>query len=152
MSDKISNGAYPRVVVTGIGVVTPIGNNKNDFWSALLAAKSGADKITYFDPRQFETRFAAEVKAYDPKDSIPLKESRRMEQFTQFAVTAAKEAFVDSGLDMTKEDPFEVGVLVGSGIGSLRIIEETHSIYLEKGPEKFSPFMIPMLIINMAAG
>jgi len=152
MSDKISNGTYPRVVVTGVGVVTPIGNNTNDFWHALLAGKSGVDKITYFEPHQFDSRIAAEVKHYDPKASIPLKESKRMEQFTQFAVTAAKEAFTDSGIDMNKENPFEVGVLVGSGIGSLRIIEETHSIYLTKGPDKFSPFMIPLLIINMASG
>ena len=144
--------SYPRVVVTGLGVVTPVGNNKNDFWNALIAGKSGADKITYFDPARFDTHFAAEVKGYDPKATIPPKESKRMEQFAQFAVTAAKEAFADSGLDMNKENPFEVGVLVGSGIGSLRIIEETHSIYLEKGPDKFSPFMIPLLIINMAAG
>ena len=144
--------SYPRVVVTGLGAVTPIGNNKNDFWNALLAGKSGADKISYFDPHQFDTHFAAEVKGYDPKESIPVKESRRMEQFSQFAVTAAKEAFADSGIDMNKEDPFEAGVIIGSGIGSLRIIEETHSIYLTKGPDKFSPFMIPMLIINMASG
>ena len=140
------------MVVTGIGAVTPIGNNKNDFWNALLAGKSGADKISYFDPHRFDTHFAAEVKGYDPKDSIPVKESRRMEQFSQFAVTAAREAFADSGIDMNKESPFEAGVIIGSGIGSLRIIEETHSIYLTKGPDKFSPFMIPMLIINMASG
>ena len=144
--------SYPRVVVTGLGAVTPIGNNKNDLWKALLAGKSGADKITYFDPQKFDTHFAAEVKGYDPKTTIPVKESRRMEQFAQFAVTAAMEAMADSGIDMKKENPFEVGVLVGSGIGSLRIVEETHSIYLAKGPEKFSPFMIPLLIINMAAG
>ena len=143
---------YPRVVVTGLGAVTPIGNNTHDFWRSLLAGKSGADKITAFDPAKFDTHFAAEVKGYDPKLTIPLKESKRMEQFTQFAVTAAKEAFADSGIDMKKENPFEVGVIVGSGIGSLQIIEETHSIYLTKGPDKFSPFMIPLLIINIAAG
>ena len=143
---------YPRVVVTGVGVVSPVGNNKNDFWNSLVAGKSGVDKITTFDPYQFEARIAGEVKNYEPKDTIPPKESKRMEKFAQFAVTAAKEAFADSGLDMGKEDPFEVGVLIGSGIGSLRIVEETHSIYLTKGPEKFSPFMIPLLIINMASG
>ncbi len=144
--------SYSRVVVTGIGAITPIGNNKDDFWQALIQGKSGVDKITTFDPHQFDSRIAGEVKNYDPKLTIPVKESRRMEKFAQFAVTTAKEAFADSGIDMTKEDPFEVGVLVGSGIGSLRIIEETHSIYLTKGPEKFSPFMIPLLIINMASG
>lgn len=144
--------SYPRVVVTGLGVLTPVGGNKNEFWSSLTAGKSGAGPITYFDPHAFESRIAAEVKNYNPKDSIPPKEAKRMEQFSQFAVTAAREAFADSGLDMTKENPFEVGVLIGSGIGSLRIVEETHSLYLTKGPEKFSPFMIPLLIINMASG
>src|SRR3989344_7999554 len=143
---------YPRVVVTGVGVVTPIGNNKNDFWNALIQGKSGVDRITSFDPHQFNSRIAGEIKQYNPTDSIPLKESKRMEKFSQFAVTAATEAIRDAGIDMNKENPFEVGVVVGSGIGSLRIVEETHSIYLTKGPEKFSPFMIPLLIINMAAG
>ncbi len=143
---------YPRVVVTGVGAITPVGNNKDEFWNSLLSGKSGVDKITTFDPHQFDTRIAAEVKNYDPKETIPVKESRRMEKFAQYAVTVAREALLDSGIDMNREDPFEVGVIVGSGIGSLRIVEETHSIYLEKGPEKFSPFMIPLLIINMASG
>lgn len=144
--------SYPRVVVTGVGAVTPVGNNKHDFWAALVSGKSGVDKITTFDPHQFPSRIAGEVKNYDPKESIPAKESRRMEKFCQYAVTAATEAIKDSGLDFSKENPFETGVIVGSGIGSLRIVEETHSIYLTKGPEKFSPFMIPLLIINMASG
>ncbi len=144
--------SYPRVVVTGLGAVTPVGINVDDFWKSLLAGKSGVGTITTFDPHQFTARIAGEVKNYDPKNSIPLKESRRMEKFCQYGVTAAIEAFKDSGIDMSKEDPFEAGVLIGSGIGSLRIVEETHSLYLEKGPEKFSPFMIPLLIINMASG
>ncbi len=143
---------YPRVVVTGVGVITPVGNNKNDFWNSLITGKSGAGKTTSFDPHQFDSRIAAEVKNYDPKETIPVKESRRMERFVQFAVTAAKEALLDSGVDMNREDPHEVGVVIGSGIGSLRIVEETHTTYLNRGPEKFSPFMIPLLIINMAAG
>lgn len=143
---------YPRVVVTGVGVVTPVGNNKNDFWNSLITGKSGAGKTTAFDPHQFDSRIAAEVKNYDPKETIPAKESRRMERFVQFAVTAAKEALFDSGIDMNQEDPHEVGVVIGSGIGSLRIVEETHTTYLQRGPEKFSPFMIPLLIINMASG
>jgi 3-oxoacyl-[acyl-carrier-protein] synthase II len=141
-----------RVVVTGLGAVTPVGNNVNDFWSSLIAGKSGVGRLTTFDPQRFDSKIAAEVKDYDPKATIPMKESRRMERFCQFAVTAAQEAFKDSGLDMSKEDPYDVGVLVGSGIGSLRIIEETQNIYLERGPEKFSPFMIPLLIINIASG
>ncbi|HTL70944.1 MAG TPA: beta-ketoacyl-ACP synthase II [Candidatus Eisenbacteria bacterium] len=144
--------SYLRVVVTGLGAVTPVGNNKDDYWASLVAGKSGVGRITSFDPAQFDAQIAGEVKGYDPKNSIPPKESRRMEKFSQYAVTAAQEAFKDSGIDMTKENPFEAGVLIGSGVGSLRIIEETHSLYLEKGPEKFSPFMIPLLLINMASG
>ena len=144
--------SHPRVVVTGLGAVTPIGNTVNEFWSGLVAGKSGVGRITQFDPARFDCKIAAEVRNYDPKATLPLKESKRMERFAQFAVTAAGEAIKDSGLDMSKEDPYQVGVLVGSGIGSLRIVEETHSIYLERGPEKFSPFMIPLLIINMASG
>jgi 3-oxoacyl-[acyl-carrier-protein] synthase II len=141
-----------RVVVTGLGAVTPVGNNVNDFWASLLAGKSGVDTLTAFDPARFDAKIAAEVKGYDPKATIPMKESRRMERFTQLAVTAAGEAIKDSGLDFTKEDPFDSGVLIGSGIGSLDIIEKTQTQYLEKGPEKFTPFMIPLLIINMASG
>ncbi len=144
--------SLPRVVVTGAGVITPIGNNCDQTWQSLVAGKSGVGKIQAFDPARFDTKIAAEVKNFDPVQSISLKESRRMERFTQFAVTAAKEAFKDSGIDMTKEDPYEVGVIIGSGIGSLGLVENAHNIYLEKGPDKLSPFMIPMLIINMAAG
>lgn len=141
-----------RVVVTGVGVVTPVGNNIQDFWAALIEGRSGVDRISHFDPSAFDCHIAAQVKNYTPTDSIPPKESKRMEPFTQFAVTAAKQAIVDSGLDLSKENPHEMGVVVGSGMGSLAIIERTHSLYLEKGPSKFSPFMIPMLIINMASG
>jgi 3-oxoacyl-[acyl-carrier-protein] synthase II len=141
-----------RVAVTGVGVVSPIGNNRHDYWNALVGAKSGVAKITAFDPSPFQAQIAAPVKNYNPTDTIPLKESRRMEQFAQFAVTAAGEALKDSGLDLAKEDLNEAGVLVGSGMGSLGIIERMHLVYLEKGPEKFTPFMIPMLIINMASG
>jgi len=144
--------SFPRVVVTGLGAVTPIGNNTQDLWTALLAGKSGVGPITTFDPAAFTSRICAEVKDFDPKAVLPPKESKRMERFTQLAVAAAQEAFKDSGLDMSKEDPYDVGVLIGSGIGSLEIVEKTHSLYLEKGPDKFSPFMIPLLIINMAAG
>ncbi len=144
--------SFPRVVVTGLGAVTPIGNNTQDLWTALLAGKSGVGPITTFDPAAFTSRICAEVKDFDPKGVLPPKESKRMERFTQLAVAAAQEAFKDSGLDMSKEDPYDVGVLIGSGIGSLEIVEKTHSLYLEKGPDKFSPFMIPLLIINMAAG
>lgn len=143
---------YPRVVVTGVGAVTPVGNSANELWTSLVNGTSGVSRISVFDARRFDSQIAAEVKNFDPLKAIPPKESRRMEKFCQLAVSAAKEAVTDAGLDMTKENPYDVGVLIGSGIGSLRIVEETHSIYLEKGPEKFSPFMIPLLIINMASG
>ena len=141
-----------RVVVTGLGVVTPVGNNVNDFWASLTSGTSGVDRLTTFDPQAFDSKIAGEVKNYDPKATIPMKESRRMEKFCQFGVTAAQEAFKNSGIELAKEDPYDIGVLIGSGIGSLRIIEETHSIYLDRGPDKFSPFMIPLLITNICSG
>ncbi len=141
-----------RVVVTGLGAITPVGNDKETFWDSLLAGKSGVAPITAFDASRFDARIAGEIKNFDPKASVGLKEHRRMEKFCHYAVAASNEAFKDSGIDMSREDPYEAGVLIGSGIGSLGIVEETYSLYLEKGPEKFSPFMIPMLIINMASG
>jgi len=141
-----------RVVVTGIGVISPIGNNKEEFWASLASGKSGIGPLTTFDCKDYDSRIAGEVKNFIPHPFIPKKELRRMEKFVQFAVTAAKEAIDDSGLDLPKEDPFNVGVLVGSGIGSLRIIEEQHKVILEKGPSRITPFLIPMLIVNMASG
>ncbi len=144
--------SYPRVVVTGLGTINPVGNNTNDFWNGIIQGQSGIDKIKTFDPYQFPAKIAGEVKNYDPTQTIPMKESRRMELFCQYAVTAAGEAIKDAGIDSKVQNPEDIGVLIGSGIGSLRIVEETHSIYLEKGPAKFTPFMIPMLIINIASG
>lgn len=141
-----------RVVVTGVGVISPIGNNKEEFWSSLVSGKSGIGPLTTFDCKDYDSRIAGEVKNFIPHPFIPKKELRRMEKFVQFAVTAAKEAIDDSGLDLSKEDPFNIGVLVGSGIGSLRIIEEQHKVILEKGPSRITPFLIPMLIVNMASG
>ncbi|MFH1853680.1 MAG: beta-ketoacyl-ACP synthase II, partial [Candidatus Omnitrophota bacterium] len=141
-----------RVVVTGIGIISPVGNNKEEFWAALSSGKSGIGPLTTFDCKDYDSRIAGEVKNFTPHPFIPKKELRRMEKFVQFAVTAAKEAVDDSGLDISKEDPFDIGVLVGSGIGSLRIIEEQHKVILEKGPSRMTPFLIPMLIVNMASG
>jgi 3-oxoacyl-[acyl-carrier-protein] synthase II len=132
-----------RVVVTGLGVVSAIGCAKEEFWSNL---------ITHFDASQYDSRIAGEVKDFAPHPFIPIKDLRRMEKFVQFGVTAAKNAIDDSGLDILKEDPYRIGVVVGSGIGSLRIIEEQHKVILEKGPSRVTPFLIPMLIVNMAAG
>ncbi len=141
-----------RVVVTGLGVISPVGNNKDEFWTSLINGKNGVGPLTSFDCRDYTSRIAGEVKNFTPAPFIPKKELRRMEKFVQFAVTAAKEAVDDAGLEIEKEDPFNIGVLVGSGIGSLRIIEEQYKVILEKGPSKITPFLIPMLIVNMASG
>ena len=141
-----------RVLVTGLGVVSPVGNTKDEFWTSLVSGKNGIGPMKSFDCKDYTSRIAGEVKDFIPHPFIPKKELRRMEKFVQFAVTAAKEAVDDSGLDIDKEDPFNIGVLVGSGIGSLRIIEEQHKVILQKGPSRITPFLIPMLIVNMASG
>lgn len=141
-----------RVVVTGLGVISPVGNKIPDFWKALAEGKSGVTKLTKFDPAPFTSQIAAEVKNFDPTPYIPAKELRRMDIFVQYAMVAFKEMLNDSGLDMSREDPFMVGVLVGSGIGGLHTIEQQYKNYLEKGPSRISPFLIPMLIVNMASG
>lgn len=141
-----------RVVITGLGVISPVGNDVETFWRALISGKSGIGPITSFDASRFDSKIAGEVKDFEPAKYMDAKEARRMEKFAQFAVAVAKEAVVDAGLDLTKEDPNRIGVIVGSGIGSLRIVEEQCKVYFEKGPSRFSPFMIPMLIVNEAAG
>lgn len=141
-----------RVVVTGLGVVSPVGNNKEEFWTSLINSRGGVSLLTSFDCKDYDSRIAGEVKNFAPASFISKKELRRMEKFVQFAVTAAKEAVDDSGLEIEKEDPFDIGVLLGSGIGSLRIIEEQYKVILDKGPSKITPFLIPMLIVNMASG
>ncbi|MBP9732927.1 MAG: beta-ketoacyl-ACP synthase II [Candidatus Omnitrophica bacterium] len=144
-----------RVVVTGLGSITPIGLNTADTWAALKTGKSGVSRITQFDPTGLDCHIAAEIKGFEPTSVISVKEARRMERFTQLAVAAAFEAWKDAGFSTEASDPAERedwGVVIGSGIGSLSIIEKHHSLYLEHGTKKFSPFMIPMLIINMASG
>ena len=141
-----------RVVITGLGAFTPIGNTAEAFWESLITGRSGVARITQFDPSAFDSQIAGEVKNFDPSPYIQAKELRRMERFVQFAVCTAQLVVQDAGLDMSKEDPYRIGVLVGSGIGSLRIIEEQHQVYIDKGPSKLSPFLIPMLIANMAPG
>ena len=141
-----------RVVVTGIGLISPVGNTKKDFWNSLLEGKSGVGKITAFDASRFTSHIAAEVKNFDPAQFLNPKEMKRMDRFVQFAVASAKMAISDSGLDLGKENPYRVGVYVGSGIGGIHSIEAEHNTYLAKGPSRISPFFIPMLIINMASG
>ena len=141
-----------RVVVTGLGAITPIGNSVEEFWNGVKEEKIGFDTITYFDPTEYRAKLAAQVKDFDPAQYMYKKAARRMEQFCQFAVAAAGEAIKDAGLDMEKEDPFMVGCNVGSGIGSLQAMEREHTRLTEKGPNKVGPMLVPLMISNMAAG
>ena len=141
-----------RVVVTGMGAITPIGLCVEDFWSGIKQGKTGFAPITRFDASEYRCKLAAEVKDFDAKEFMDPKAAKRMELFCQYAVAASREALVDSGLDMTKEDPYRVGVAVGSGIGSLQSMEKEHNKLLEKGPNRIAPLMVPMMISNMASG
>ncbi|HSN89687.1 MAG TPA: beta-ketoacyl-ACP synthase II [Anaeromyxobacteraceae bacterium] len=141
-----------RVVITGLGLVSPVGVGVEESWSALVAGKSGAGPITLFDASTFPTRIAAEVKDFDAARFMDRKEVRRNDRFIHFALAAADMAMKDSGLDMSREDPERVGCIVGAGIGGLGTIEEEHAIYLQKGVRKIGPFFIPSLIINLAPG
>lgn len=141
-----------RVVVTGLGAVTPIGNNVDDFWTSVKAGKIGFDHITKFDTTDYKCHIAAELKDFNPQDFMDRKAAKRMEPFSQYAVAAAKQAIYDSGLDIEKEDPYMVGCAIGSGIGSLQAMErETQKLY-EKGPNRVNPLLVPLMICNMAAG
>lgn len=141
-----------RVVVTGMGAITPIGLSVEEFWESVKAGKIGFAPITKFDASEYKCHIAAEVKGFEGKDYMDFKAAKRMELFCQYAVAATKEALEDAGLDMEKEDPFRVGVSVGSGIGSLQAMEREHSKLLEKGPSRVNPLLVPMMICNMAAG
>ena len=141
-----------RVVVTGLGVVTPIGNDVDSFWNGIKNKEVGIGPITCFDTADFKCKLAAEVKDFDPKAYMDSKTARRMERFSQFAVAAASQALAQSGLHMEQEDPFRVGVSIGSGIGSLQEIERGCKKLEEKGPSRVNPLMVPIMISNMAAG
>ncbi len=141
-----------RVVVTGLGAVTPIGNSVDDFWASIKAEKIGFDHITKFDTTDYKCHIAAELKDFNPQDFMDRKAAKRMEPFSQYAVAAAKQAIDDSGLDIEKEDPYMVGCAIGSGVGSLQAMErETQKLY-EKGPNRVNPLLVPLMICNMAAG
>ena len=140
-----------RVVVTGMGAITPIGNDVESFWQGLKDKTVGIGPITYFDTTDYKCKLAAEVKGFDPKQYMDAK-ARRMEAFSQFAVAASKEALEQSGIDMEKEDPYRVGVCVGSGIGSLQAMEKDVKKLNEKGPSRVNPLLVPLMISNMAAG
>ena len=142
-----------RVVVTGTGVVSPVGNSVVSAFDALVKGQSGVGPVTQlYNAAAFDSRIAGEVRNFDPSSYIPFKEMRRTPRFVQFAIGAAIEAVQQSGLDFQKVDPYRIGVIIGSGIGSLQSIEEQYQVYMEKGPSRISPFLIPMLITNEAAG
>jgi len=148
-----TNWTERRVVITGLGAVTPLGNDVPTLWENLVAGKCGVGRITHFDAAGFDTQIAAEVKDFSAAASFPSpKEARRADLFTQFAVAAGHKALLDSGLDLEQENRDEIGVFIGSGIGGLHTTEEQHKVLLSKGPGRLSPFMIPMLILNMASG
>ena len=141
-----------RVVVTGMGVITPIGNSVEEFWNAVREEKTGFGEITHFDASGYKCHLAAEVKNFDGKNYMDPKAAKRMELFCQYAVAATKEAIADAGLEMEKEDPYLVGTAIGSGVGSLQAIEREYKKLLGKGPGRVNPLLVPMMISNMAAG
>ena len=141
-----------RVVVTGMGVISPIGNNVEEFWKGIVEEKIGFAPITSFDTANYKCKLAAQVKGFQPEEYMDKKAARRMEPFCQYAVAAAGEAIRDAGLVMEQEDPYRVGCAIGSGIGSLQAMEREHIRLLEKGPSRVAPMLVPLMISNMAAG
>ena len=141
-----------RVVITGLGAVTPIGNNTNDFWEGIKEGKCGIDEITRFDITNFKVKLAAELKDFNAEDYFDRREAKRLDRFSQYAMVAAREAWKDSGLDKETENMERVGIIIGSGIGGIGTTEEEHEKYMTKGPDRVSPMYIPMGIPNMATG
>ncbi|UWU51309.1 3-oxoacyl-[acyl-carrier-protein] synthase II [Limnospira platensis C1] len=141
-----------RVVVTGLGAITPIGNTITEYWEGLLTGRNGIGPITLFDASRHDCRIAGEVKGFDPCDYISRKEAKRMDRFAQFAVAASKQAIADAELVIDDLNADQVGIMIGTGIGGLKVLEDQQEVYLTRGPDRCSPFMIPMMIANMAAG
>ncbi|HIW21909.1 MAG TPA: beta-ketoacyl-ACP synthase II [Candidatus Dorea intestinavium] len=141
-----------RVVVTGLGAITPLGNNVSDYWENIKKGQVGIDKITYFDTSAYKVKLAAEVKNFVAKEYMDFKSAKRMDLFSQYAVAAAREAMEDSKINMEEEDPYRGAVIVGSGIGSLQEMQKSYNKLITKGPAKVSPLLVPMMITNMAAG
>jgi 3-oxoacyl-[acyl-carrier-protein] synthase II len=141
-----------RVVITGLGVITPIGIGVEEYWKNLLAGKSGIGKITLFDPVNVDSKIAGEVRDFDPQNYMDKNVARRNDRYTQFAIVAADEVTRDSGIDLEKEDRDRIGVIIGSGIGGLQTLIDQHDLFLQKGAKRVSPFLIPNMIANMAAG
>jgi 3-oxoacyl-[acyl-carrier-protein] synthase II len=148
----MTDSAARRVVITGMGAITPIGNSLPDYWEGLTKGRNGIGPITSFDASAHACRIAGEVKGFKPEDYMERKDAKRMDRFCQFAVAAARQAVGDANLEITDANAERIGVLIGSGIGGIQVMEDQQTIYLEKGPSRCSPFMIPMMIANMAAG
>jgi 3-oxoacyl-[acyl-carrier-protein] synthase II len=145
-------GALRRVVITGLGAVSPFGEGVETLWEALCAGRSGIGPITQFDTTGYETRIAGEVRNFDPERYLEKKEARKADRFVQFAVAAARMAIDDSGLTVTPELADEFGCVIGAGIGGMNTIEDFHTVLMTKGPKRVSPFSIPKIIINIAPG
>ena len=141
-----------RVAVTGMGIVSPLGSDLGKFWERLINGQSGIRTIQQFDTTQFDSKIGGEVIEFNPDDFIPKKEQRHQDPFTQFGIAAAKLAVVDSGLNFSTENPERIGVVIGSGIGGLYVLQKQHTVLMQKGPSRFSPFMIPQMITNIVAG
>lgn len=148
----MANSSLHRVVITGLGAITPIGNTLEEYWTGLMAGRNGIDLVTAFDTSEHGCRIGGEVKGFDPYAFIAKKDAKRMDRFSQFAVVASQQAIADAGLVIDENNAADVGVVIGSGVGGIKVMEEQQVIYLEKGPSRCSPFMIPMMIGNMAAG
>ena len=141
-----------RAVITGVGVVSPLGVDLGVFWDRIKAGHSGIRRIQTFDPTDFTSQIAGEVVEFDPDTYIPKKEQRRMDKYSVYALAASELAMQDCGLDLASEDPTRMGAIVGSGVGGLKTLEDQHAVYMERGPSRFSPFMIPQMILNIASG
>lgn len=141
-----------RVVVTGVGAITPIGNTPTEYWEGLLSGRNGIGPITLFDASQHKCRIAGEVKGYDPHDYLDEKDAKRMDRFAQFAVSASLQAVRDAQFVISDLNAEQVGVIIGTGIGGIKVLEDQQTVYLNRGPDRCSPFMVPMMIANMAAG
>jgi 3-oxoacyl-[acyl-carrier-protein] synthase II len=141
-----------RVVITGLGAITPLGNDLESYWQGLVSGQSGIGPITHFDASRHTTRIAAEVKGFDPLQFMDRKDAKRMDRFAQFAVATSQQALADAQLEITALNAEQIGVMIGTGVGGLKIMEEQQEVYLNKGPSRCSPFMVPMMIANMAAG
>ncbi len=148
----MTHSELKRVVVTGMGAITPIGNTLSDYWEGLMAGRSGIGPITHFDASQHNCRIAGEVQGFDPEEYMDRKDAKRMDRFAQFAIAASKQAVADASLEINDDNAMDIGIIIGTGIGGLKVLEDQQEIYLNRGPSRCSPFMIPMMIANMAAG